>query len=242
MPLNLSISRTILYVLTFSLSLLFIHCGEEKVEEPKKIKEGTVEYLVTYPYYEDDFMVKLLPDVMTMSFKDNVYKNEVSKGGLFTTTLISDCNKQTFTMMLDFGSKQMYCVLDKNLTDTMVAKLFKIPDIIKVNSFDSIAGLPTARYNAVYKGLEDGYDCEVLTTSAIEIKNYNWCNQYSALKDEVLLGYEVAQYGMVMRFLATKVTEAPLPKDSFAVPAGFEEVTLDRMIYEMEEIFKSLIE
>ena len=35
-----------------------------------------------------------MPDVMTMEFKDNVYKNTVTKGGLFSTTIISDCNKK----------------------------------------------------------------------------------------------------------------------------------------------------
>jgi hypothetical protein len=245
MPFNISHSRTSFFVLNLifcCLTFSFSSCETETVkEEQKKIKEGIIEYNVSYPYYTDDFMVKLLPDVMTMEFKDNVYKNEITKGGLFTTAIISDCNTQTFTMMLDFGSKKMYCVMDKNLTDTMVSILFKIPDILKVNNFDSIAGMPTSKYSAVYKNLEDGYDCDVYTTSAIDIKNSNWCNQYHTL-DEVLLGYEVAQYGMVTRFIATKVTEQKIKAGCFDVPADFEEVTLDRMVYEMEEIFKSLIE
>lgn len=245
MPFSISIYRTLFNTLTLVLIALVLSLSgctsETPKEEQKKIKEGVVEYKVTYPYYKDDFMVKLLPDVMTMEFKDNVYKNEITKGGLFTTCIISDCNTQTCTMMLDFGSKKMYCVLDKNLTDTMVSILFKKPDILKVQNFDSIAGMPTSKYNAVYKNLNDGYDCDVFTTSSIEIKNSNWCNQYNSL-EEVLLGYEVAQYGMVMRFLATKVTEKSLKKDAFEVPKDFEQVTLDRMIYEMEEIFKSLIE
>jgi len=245
MPFNISQPRTSFFVLNFIFSCLilsFSSCEAEIVkEEQKKIKEGVIEYNVTYPYYKDDFMVKLLPDVMTMEFKDNVYKNEITKGGLFTTAIISDCNSQTCKMLLDFGSKKMFCVMDKNLTDTMVAILFKKPDILKVQNFDSIAGMPTFKYNAVYKNLDDGYDCDVFTTNAIDIKNSNWCNQYNTI-DEVLLGYEVAQYGMVMRFIATKVTEKKLKAGCFDVPADFEEVTLDRMIYEMEEIFKSLIE
>jgi hypothetical protein len=219
----------------------FVSCGSNQPEEEKKINEGKIEYSVTYPYYTDDFMKMLLPDHLVMEFKNNVYKNEITKAGLFTTAMIADCNTETFTMLLDFGSKKMYCVLDKNLTDTMVKKLFKIPDLIKVNNFDSIAGLSTHKYNAVYKALEDGYDCDVYTSPVINIKNSNWCNQYAAL-DEVLLGYEVMQYGLVMRFLATTVTECPINDKAFTVRANFEEVTLDRMVYEMEEIFKSFIE
>jgi hypothetical protein len=226
----------------FLISIFFlVSCGTKVEVEAPKITQGKIDYAVTYPYYTDDFMKMLLPDHLVMEFKNNVYKNEITKAGLFTTSLISDCNTQTFTMLLDFGSKKMYCVLDKNLTDTMVKKLFKIPDLIKVNNFDSIAGMSTHKYNAVYKALEDGYDCDVYTTPTISIKNSNWCNQYAAL-DEVLLGYEVMQYGLVMRFLATQVTECPIDDKSFEVPAGFEEVTLDRMVYEMEEIFKSIIE
>ncbi len=240
---NLSHFRISIYVLYFLLSFItfsFSSC-ETETGEQKKIKEGIVEYNVSYPYYTDDFMIKLLPDVMTMEFKDNVYKNEIAKGGLFTSAIISDCNTHTFTMLLDFGSKKMYCVMDKNLTDTMVSILFKKPDILKVNNFDSIVGMPTLKYSAVYKNLEDGYDCDIYTTSTIDIKNSNWCNQYHEI-DDVLLGYEVAQYGMVTRFIATKVTEQKIKSDCFDIPGDFEQVTLDRMIYEMEEIFKSLIE
>lgn len=223
--------------------LAFLSCGngEDETAENAPITEGVISFKITYPYYKDDFMVVLMPDMMTMEFKNNVYKNTVTKGGLFSTTVISDCNKEEMFMTLDFGSKQLYTKLDKDLVDTVLLKRFSIPDLLPVNSNDSIAGLKCEKTMAVYERLEDGYDCELYTSKQIGINNSNWCNHFNEIED-VLLGYEAEQYGLVMKFMADSITEKKISDDTFKVPAGFKEVSLEQMLFQMQEIFNQIIE
>jgi hypothetical protein len=240
-----SISRTYkvlgLSLVFFCLSFLSCGNGEGDTIEEAPIKEGVISFKISYPYYKDDFMVVLLPDVMTMEFKDNVYKNTVTKGGLFSTTIISDCNKKEMFMTLDFGSKQLFTKLNKDQVDTVLLKRFPVPDLLKVDNADSIAGLPCDKYMAVYKTLEDGYDCELYTSKKVAIKNSNWCNHFNQL-DDVLLEYEASQYGLVMNFVADSVTEKKVADDAFIIPSGFKEVTLEQMLFQMQEIFNQIIE
>ena len=223
--------------------LAFLSCGNGEVESNEKppISEGVVSFSITYPYFKDDFMVVLMPDVMTMEFKNNVYKNTVTKGGLFSTTIISDCNKQEMFMTLDFGSKQLYTKLDKGMVDTVLLKRFAIPTLIEVDNLDSIAGYHCSKFMAVYETLNDGYDCEVYSTKKIKIENSNWCNHFHSMED-VLLGYEAEQYGLVMRFMADSVSAKKVSDDAFKVPAGFKEVSLEQMLFQMQEIFNQIIE
>jgi hypothetical protein len=232
-------------VLMFSVvffALTLVSCGNdiEDNQEEKVISEGIIYYSISYPYYKDDFMVVLLPDIMTMEFKNNIYKNTVTKGGLFTTTLISDCKKKELILMLDFGSKHIYARLDKNSTDTMLTT-FPIPDLLKVPTTDSLAGLFCEKHMAVYSTLEDGYDAEIYTSSKIGIENSNWCNQFNELPD-VMLGYEVSQYGLVMNFRADSISESKINESVFIVPEGFKEVSLEQMLFQMQEIFNQIIE
>lgn len=224
------------------LVLLQTSCQEEAEEGGQRpaVKEGKIYYSLTYPYYTDEFMVVLLPDVMTMEFKNNVYKNTVTKGGLFTTTLISDCNNQELVIMLDFGSKQIYTKLDSTLIKEYL-KVYPVPDLLDLPTNDSLGGMHCEKFQAVYQTLDDGYDCEIYTTHEVDITGSNWCNPYSELPN-VMMEYEVSQYGLVTHMKADSVVQETVSDDVFVVPAGFKEVTLEQMLFQMEEIFKQIIE
>ena len=71
-----------------------VSCEGEKEEVVPKLTEGVIHFELSYPYYEDAFMASIMPDEMEMTFKNNVYRNHVSQGGLFSSTLIADCNKE----------------------------------------------------------------------------------------------------------------------------------------------------
>lgn len=214
--------------------------AEDQESKRPAIKEGKVYYSLTYPYYTDEFMVVLLPDVMTMEFKNNVYKNTVTKGGLFTTTLISDCNKRELVLMLDFGSKRIYTKLDSTQIKDYLGN-YPIPDLLDLPTNDSLAGLHCEKFQAVYQTLNDGYDCEIYTTDEIDIDKSNWCNPFSELPG-VMLEYEVAQYGLVTRMKADSIVKETVSDEVFVVPSEFKEVSLEQMLFQMEEIFKQIIE
>ena len=219
------------------LSTLFSSCEEgEKVVTPK-ISEGVIHFELSYPYYEDAFMASIMPDEMEMTFKNNIYRNHVSKGGLFSSTVIADCNNETLILFLDLGPKRIYCALDNSLAKEMLMK-YPIPDILQVSEFDSIAGTFCEKKNAIFDYLADGYDVELYETFDVDIKNSNWCNQYSEI-DGVLLGYEIKQFGIQARMIATKMDTVAVNDSIFNVPQGYKEVTLERMLFEMDEISKS---
>lgn len=218
-----------IFIVIFS----FTSCGEKD----NRIKEGIIDYDVTYPYFKDPFMKAQMPKKMTFEFKNNKYKNSIERA-IFGTSLISNCEDSTLIMTFRFGKKQIYSELDAALTDTMIHKN-GIPDIISLNKTDSLAGVLCTKYMGVFDNLNDGYDGEVFETEEIGINAPNWCNPYREL-DGVLLGYEVDQFGLQMRFRATQITDTIVSDSTFMIPANYKKVPLERMLYEIEELFNNL--
>ena len=229
-----------LLLLTISigfLSALFYSCEKGENIVPPKISEGVIHFELSYPYYEDAFMASIMPDEMEMTFKNNIYRNHVSKGGLFSSTVIADCNKETLILILDLGPKRIFCALDKSLAKEMLEE-YPTPDILKVSEFDSIAGAFCEKKSAIFDYLADGYDVELFETFDVDIKNSNWCNQYNEIEG-VLLRYEIKQFGIQARMIATKMDTVAVNDSIFNIPKGYKEVTLERMLFEMDEISKS---
>lgn len=232
------IKRLLLLTTTIiSLLALFSSCGEGGSATAPKISEGVIHFDLSYPYYEDAFMASIMPDEMEMTFKNNVFRNHVSKGGLFSSTVISDCNNETLILILDLGPKRIYCELDKLQTKEMLNN-YSVPDILRVNEYDSISGTLCEKKSAIFDQLADGYDVELYETADVDIKNSNWFNQYNKIEG-VLLGYEIEQFGIQARMIAKKMDTVAVNDSIFNIPSGFKEVTLARMLFEMDEISKS---
>ena len=64
---------------------------------------------------------RLIPKKMKMSFKNNVYKNEVSVGVFFNSSIITDCNKKEITMILNLNPEKIYTKLDQNQVADMLS-------------------------------------------------------------------------------------------------------------------------
>ncbi len=231
----MNVKHYISYILLGGILSAFLFTGCE--EKDNRITEGVIDYDVTYPYFKDPFMKNMLPSKMKFEFKDGMYKNTIEKA-IFATSLISNCKDSVLIMTMRFGKKQYYSELDAALTDTMIKKN-GIPDIIALNATDSMAGVLCTKYMGVFDNLNDGYDGEVYETHSIGIDAPNWCNPYREL-DGVLLGYEVDQFGLQMRFRATQITDTIVNDSTFNIPANYKKVPLERMLYEVEELFNSL--
>lgn len=223
-----------IYLILAIATVLLTGC---KGEGDNKITQGIIEYDITYPYFKDEFMIGVLPKKMNLEFKDGIYKNTIEIS-MFGTSLISNCIDSTLIMTFHFGKKQYYTVLDAELTDVMIQQN-GIPDIIKLNTTDSVAGVLCSKYMSVFDNLKDGYDAEVFETKDIAIPNSNWCNPYRTI-DGVLMGYEVDQFGLQMRFKATHVIDTLVNDSIFNVPQNFKQVPLERMLYEVEQLFQAL--
>ena len=199
--------------------------------------EGIIDFDINYPVknYDASFQ-RLMPKKMTMSFKDNVYKNEVSIGVFFNSAIITDCNKKEIIMILNFKPKKIYTKLNEQQVAEMLTN-FPAPEIINTNAYDSIMGIVSKRYYGVYEDLEDGRDVQLNESKQILINNSNWGNQFSEING-VLINYEVAQFGLNMQFKAQSIDlETNVPDSTFLIPKDYKQESLEVYLQEMNDIF-----
>ena len=164
-----------------------------------------------------------LPKTMTMTYKNNVYKNEVSTS-MFKSIMISDCNKKQMTMILNYGKDlNIYTTLNEKETKKW---LESFPELDYITSYhkEELIGFSCFKHYGVYENLEDGHDVEIIESTDIPIINSNWCNQYHQFKG-VLLGYEIQQYGMNMKLTAKSIKQnKSIPDSVFDIPKNHQEV------------------
>ena len=203
--------------------------------------EGIIDFGINYPVKNyDASWERFIPKKMTMSFKDNVYKNEISIGVIFNSSIITDCNKKEMIMILNFKPEKIYTKLNEQQVAEMLTNL-PVPEIINTNAYDSIMGIVSKRYYGVYEDLEDGRDVQLNETKQILINNSNWGNQFSEI-DGVLINYEIAQFGLNMQFKAHSIDlDSNVPDSTFSIPKDYIEVSLDVYLYKMNDIFSAFL-
>ena len=128
--------------------------------------------------------------------------------------------------------------MSEETADSLMHEQFKIPTLFDVPGTDMVAGYRCNRTFAVFDELEEGPDFEIKFTDDIQIKQPNWCNQFSGL-DAVLLEYELKQYGLRLKLKANAVEEGSIQESSFEIPAGYKQVSIEEMVYQFEEVFKN---
>ena len=203
------------------------------------ISEGTISYDISYPgRVEGGLLDGVLPKEMKMEFQNFRYVNTISAAGMFETKLITNCKDKTVTFTFNFGPKKIYAVMSEQTADSLMHEQFKIPTLFDVPGTDMVAGYRCNRTFAVFDELEEGPDFEIKFTDDIQIKQPNWCNQFSDL-DAVLLEYELKQYGLRLKLKANAVEEGSIQESSFEIPAGFKQVSIEEMVYQFEEVFKN---
>lgn len=208
-------------------------CGSNKVTE------GVIEYDVTYPYLNaSDFMVKMLPNKMTMKFKDGKFKTVVSKGKSIRTEFISDCQNKTLSTAFQFGTKK----LSVSLTEAEIKGMLKeFPRVtyIDVKDSDTLAGFQIRKKEAVFEDISYP-EAELWYTDEIELENANWCYPYNDIKG-VLLRYDIERYGLRMRLKASKFTQEDVDDSEFELPQGFKKVKLKDFEAEVKKIFGMVV-
>ncbi|GAB4145056.1 MAG: hypothetical protein Fur0041_19770 [Bacteroidia bacterium] len=194
----------------------------------KDISEGTIEFK-SEAVGENKPSAMLVPDKMTVKFKDNYSAAELEAGmGFARMKFISDPVKKEFVSqvnMLDkFTSK-----LDMKGVET---SNYYFPDytVDYGKETKEIAGYKCKKATLKFK--DGSQPVDVWFTNDINIKNPNWSNAYYKI-DGVLMEYTLKKYGLELHFTATTVTEGSVDQSVFTVPAGYK--TVDNK--ELEDMF-----
>jgi len=220
------------YFLFFGI-LALASCGTNKV------KEGVIEYDVTYPYLNaSDFMVKMLPSKMTMKFKDGKFKTVVSKGKSIRTEFISDCRNKTLSTAFQFGTKKLSVSLTESEIKSMLKEFPKVT-YLDVQDSDTLASFKVRKKDAVFEDIAYP-EAELWYTNDIDLENANWCYPYSDIKG-VLLLYEIERYGLRMRLKASRFREEEVEDKEFELPTGYKKVKLKDFESEVKKIFGMVI-
>jgi hypothetical protein len=216
--------------------MLFLQsCGDGKIHE------GTVEYEVSYPYFnkEGSFLSSMLPQKATFRFKGNKWMMQVKRGRAFSSAFIVDCEAKTMTTLFQFGSKKKYSVMTEAEVLKRRDEKFPKPSYMHTNEGDSIAGFFCRKSIALFEELGQP-EATLYYTDAIGIENPNWCFPYHEITG-VFMVYELEQWGLRTRFTAEKFDPAPVEDSMFEVPSGYKKVPVADLEKEMEEMFGAIV-
>lgn len=191
-------------------------------DKQREFSEGVIEYEVSFPFDQDDVLINLYPQKMTMNFDNGQIQAELrSLGGIVTSQFFVDNNTRHFSQTLKSFDEKTVMSLDASGVASMLGNMPRMA-LKTTEETDSIAGFLC--HKTIANFTTDSVPAIVLYhTSEIIFEDPNWWNQFNGCK-EVLLGYEVEQYGMRMRLLATSVLMEEVDDQVFKIPEGYSAV------------------
>ncbi|MFT5185721.1 MAG: hypothetical protein ACI84C_002869 [Flavobacteriales bacterium] len=211
--------NTINFFAIFGMLLLASCSGSS---EETKFSEGTIIYDVSFPFQQDDILVNLYPTEMVMDFKDNQVRMSMqSLGGLVATEFVLNNATREFSQILRALKERHIMNLDEAEVKEMVASMPRMI-MTPTNETDSLAGYLCKKTMAVFDS-DSVPPIALWHTDQIDLTDPNWCNQFYDSKD-VLLGYEVEQYGMRMRLRARSAIPKEISDSKFELPFDYAEL------------------
>ncbi|NQY68427.1 MAG: hypothetical protein HRT72_12000 [Flavobacteriales bacterium] len=188
--------------------------------------EGAIEFNITYPSVgENDVMVELYPNKMTMQIKDDSYVSDMSAGfGMFKTKYISNYNNKSLTLLVSLlGNK--HAVTWDSLN---VGKDWPNLEITPTGNTKTIAGYSCDEAIIINKDL-DGAEYKIYYTDEISVKGSNWDKEFKGIPG-FLMEYQMTRYGLEMKFTCSKVEKKEVPKSLFEKPTeGYEFISEEKM-------------
>ena len=104
-----------IFILAVIISSAWMSCSADRAFFGDYIEEGRIEFEVSFPHIEDDnVMVSILPEKMSMTFKGNQYNSEFNTyGGVFKNKICVDTDNREYSQMLKIFKKRLACNYDK---------------------------------------------------------------------------------------------------------------------------------
>lgn len=220
------------------MTLLWTSCSNESSIFGKTIDQGKIEYSVSFPHMdEDNVMASILPDKMSIFFKDNKYLSEFNTyGGVFKNKVSIDTEKREYSQMLKIFKKRLACKYDRVDIDEMMQD-FPPFTIIESNLRDTLAGIPCKLAKGVFYDI-DAEEIDIYYTDKIKVDNPNWCTPFSEL-DGFLMGYDVDMFDIRMRLMAQDIQELTVEEKDFEIADDYKLVSYKYIKVELEKLIES---
>ena len=202
--------------------------------------EGRIYYELSFPFLEGNILENVFPTEMVLSFKDDRMTGEIrSLGGIMKTSFITDNDAKTIQQMLKNYSDYTYASFDEQGLNKLLSSQPGVR-IESTNDSALVAGYKCA-VSIAYFLIDSVPPIQLFHTNQIDIEEPNWYTQFHEL-NEVLLGYEVEQFGMRMKLKATQVIKCEVPDASFIVDQNYKEVTGSELSEQLKTLLNEYLE
>lgn len=198
----------------------------------KDIKEGVIEYDITYPKMDaNNMMVQGLPDKAYLRFKNNNMSNDMSgMMGLISITYVSKKDAKSVNQTLTLINRKYASELTpdelKALNDSYVAKIEEGSTTQEIAGFKCKEAVVT---------LKSGETIKAFYTDDIGIEQPNWSNPYSQIEG-VLMDFQMERYGIAMHLKAKQVLAKKVDDSVFEITDDHKKIPFA----ELEQILKEL--
>ena len=215
------------WLLRYSLPAIMIAAVACESLHFRNISEGVITFEVTYPGTDaGDLMAGILPNEMTLSFKDNKTAGKLNSMGIFTTSLIAFPDSREVAQLVKIMNKKYVLMMDSSEVETLYSELPEMT-IHFVDETKEIAGYKCKKAIVTFKdNIKEEFS--IYYTNEIEIKNPNWCTPFHEI-DGVLLEYQVRKYNIEMRLTAKSVIKSVIDDSTFEVPPDYNKITQEEM-------------
>lgn len=222
-----------------SLGMFIIHFSCDSKLLKKGIKEGAIEYSITYPSIpEDNYLIDVMPKQMEMTFKNGVYRSDIVAGmGLFKTSIISNKEGEMLTHSLKLLNKK-YASTIGNEDILAVSPFYKNISFEFTDSTKEIAGFHCKEVIAQIEG-DSSWGFSIFYTDEIAIENPNRLTPFEPIKG-VLMEYDLYNYNTHMHFEAQKVIEKKVNQSHIDLEDGYVIISPTELKSEIESIFAKI--
>ncbi len=215
-----------------------ISCNSSSEEgDSNKIKEGEIIYEIKYPTYKrkKSILFKILPKKMITTFSNNCYKNDfIFSNNSLSLTIISDCKTKQTTLSYCDGARKKFTKVDSTTINQLLSQLPEYNRLSNLSEPTTFMNLPSNKFKLTCKENQNTFD--VISSKSIQINEMNWCTPFHEI-DNVLLSYQMTQFGIDMDFNAIEINEKDINKNEFIVDDSFELETLEKYLSEIKMFF-----
>lgn len=232
---HLSVTK---WIKVTAFTFVLVHLVGCQFDRPEA--EGKIYYELSFPFLEGNILENVFPTEMVLSFNDDRMSGEIrSLGGIMKTSFITDNDERTIHQMLKNYSEYSYASFDEKGIRELLSKQ---PGVRIERTTDSVtvAGYRCA-VSTAYFLIDSVPPIQLYHTDEIDIEDPNWYTQFYEM-DEVLLGYEVEQFGMRMKLLASRVVKSEVPESAFLVDSTYQLVSGEQLADQLRTLLNEYLE